>query len=294
MPRRDAYRKKARECLEVAETISDSGRTIDDAAHRAELLEACRSPSRPPRSGYRAPRGRRSSPGKRQLKGPGFSRAFPPNKFPGCLSRTGRYRPVKAVRLANTPESANRLRACSCDRSPPQSERTSRTFQIRGGNRLDASPHDGRPCAERARTRCRAIAVWSAKALAAILDERDDVLIRRRKIGRTRVHVTSSADVRPSSLVVRARPNRWEGRRRHGHAPQAQPSSNRFAQAAFCCWMVRLSWTALIAMRRGFIASGTLRTSSISRRPSTKLALFTSTWSARLKVRLKGRAEMPR
>lgn len=46
-------------------------------------------------------------------------------------------------------------------------------------------------------------------------------------------------------------------------------------------------------MRRGFMASGISRTSSIRSKPLSKPAVFTCTWSARLNCRLKGRAEIP-
>jgi hypothetical protein len=46
-------------------------------------------------------------------------------------------------------------------------------------------------------------------------------------------------------------------------------------------------------MRRGFMASGTSRTRSTLSRPFSNEALFTCTYSARLKTRRNGRAEMP-
>jgi len=59
------------------------------------------------------------------------------------------------------------------------------------------------------------------------------------------------------------------------------------------CWTLPAG-VLLIAMRRGFMASGISRTSSIFSRPLSNTAPLTSTWSARLYWRLKLRVEMPR
>jgi hypothetical protein len=50
---------------------------------------------------------------------------------------------------------------------------------------------------------------------------------------------------------------------------------------------------ALIAIRRGFIASGISRTNSTWSRPLSNRAPLTSTYSAKLNCRLNGRAGMP-
>ena len=71
------------------------------------------------------------------------------------------------------------------------------------------------------------------------------------------------------------------------------------AQAAVQAALASICWTLLagapvMAIRRGFMASGICRTSSIFKRPLSKAAPLTSTWSARLNWRLKLRVEMPR
>ena len=65
------------------------------------------------------------------------------------------------------------------------------------------------------------------------------------------------------------------------------------AQAAFFCSTWPVPPPALIAIRRGFIASGISRISSIFRSPSAQEAPLTCMWSARLNTRRNGRAEIP-
>ena len=59
-------------------------------------------------------------------------------------------------------------------------------------------------------------------------------------------------------------------------------------------WVTLPGLAPLIAIRRGFIASGISRCRSMISRPFSKQAPLTSTWSASVNWRLKLRAEMPR
>jgi hypothetical protein len=59
--------------------------------------------------------------------------------------------------------------------------------------------------------------------------------------------------------------------------PPAQARPDKEAHAASLCSIVLLSLPALIAIRRGFIASGISRTRSIFRSPASNEAPFTST-----------------
>ena len=81
-----------------------------------------------------------------------------------------------------------------------------------------------------------------------------------------------------------------------GNAPRGVDRSKSpvSGQAALdSIWVTLLGAAPLIAIRRGFIASGISRCRSMTNRPFSTRAPLTSTWSASVNWRLKLRAEMP-
>lgn len=89
------------------------------------------------------------------------------------------------------------------------------------------------------------------------------------------------------NMAIRKRPGMTEALRSY------KRSGTALDYAAARVSTTLLFWTVLMRMVRGFIASGTSRTSSTCSRPFSSTADFTSTKSANRKTRSNARAAMP-